>query len=94
MGLRHSEGAVGRFWRAEVLGSTVTPGAGGTVKKKSRKSRNTEVATTGVGALAKQDVAKMLSKTLKVLINVLTRLVYANRRASTYSSPSRVKSKL
>ncbi|GJJ09686.1 hypothetical protein Clacol_003910 [Clathrus columnatus] len=64
MGVRHSESAVGRFWRPEVLGSTVTPGAGGT-RKKSRKTRN-DVATLGMGALPKQDVAKMLSKTLKL----------------------------
>lgn len=64
MNVRHSEGAVGRFWRPEVLGSTVTPGAGG-VRKKSRKARN-DVATIGMGAIPKQDVAKMLSKTLKV----------------------------
>lgn len=66
MGVRHSEGAVGRFWRPEVLGSTVTPGAGGS-KKRSRKVRN-DVVTLGMGALPKQDVAKMLSKTLKVYI--------------------------
>ncbi|KAF8591827.1 hypothetical protein K439DRAFT_1325868 [Ramaria rubella] len=64
LGVRHSEGAVGRFWRPEVLGSTVTPGAGGS-KKRSRKIRN-EVVTLGMGALPKQDVAKMLSKTLKL----------------------------
>ena len=64
MGVRHSEGAVGRFWRPEVLGSTVTPGAGGS-KKRNRKVRN-DVVTLGMGALPKQDVAKMLSKTLKV----------------------------
>lgn len=64
MGVRHSEGAVGRFWRPEVLGSTVTPGAGGS-KKRSRKVRN-DVVTLGMGTLPKQDVAKMLSKTLKV----------------------------
>ncbi|KAF8516154.1 DENN domain-containing protein [Hysterangium stoloniferum] len=65
LGVRHSEGAVGRFWRPEVLGSTVTPGAGGSKKKGSRKVRN-DVATLGMGALPKQDVAKMLSKTLKL----------------------------
>jgi len=64
-GVRHSEGAVGRFWRPEVLGSTVTPGAGGSKKRASRKVRN-DVVTLGMGALPKQDVAKMLAKSLKV----------------------------
>ncbi|KAJ2927123.1 hypothetical protein H1R20_g9966, partial [Candolleomyces eurysporus] len=37
MGLHHSEGAVNRWWRPEVLGSTVSPGAGGGKKKKKGK---------------------------------------------------------
>lgn len=34
LGLHHSEGAVGRWWRPEVLGSTVSPGAGAGKRKK------------------------------------------------------------
>ena len=63
MGLHHSDGAVNRWWRAEVLGSTISPGVGGGRKKKSMKG--TEMAK-GPGALSKQETAKMLSKTLKV----------------------------
>ena len=63
MGLTHSDGAVSRWWRAEVLGSTVSPGAGG--GKKKRKKGDTEVLK-GAGALSKQEVGKMLSKALKV----------------------------
>ncbi|KAG5221906.1 AEX-3 domain-containing protein [Salix suchowensis] len=36
-GLHHSDGAVNRWWRPEVLGSTVSPGAGGGKKKKRGK---------------------------------------------------------
>jgi hypothetical protein len=66
-GLTHSDGAVSRWWRAEVLGSTVSPGVGGGKKKKVMKghSSQTEVAK-GPGALTKQETAKMLSKALKV----------------------------
>jgi nicotinamide N-methyltransferase len=64
MGLTHSEGAVNRWWRAEVLGSTVSPGAGGGKKKKKAKG-DTEILK-GAGALTKQEVGKMLSKALKV----------------------------
>ncbi|SRR6266702_2159933 len=64
MGLTHSEGAVNRWWRAEVLGSTVSPGAGGG-KKKRRVKGDTEILK-GAGALSKQEVGKMLSKALKV----------------------------
>ena len=66
-GLTHSDGAVGRWWRAEVLGSTVSPGVGGGKKKKVMKGHatQTEVAK-GPGALSKQETAKMLSKALKV----------------------------
>ncbi|EJD03960.1 uncharacterized protein FOMMEDRAFT_106299 [Fomitiporia mediterranea MF3/22] len=63
MGLTHSDGAVGRWWRAEVLGSTVSPGIGGGKKKKTMKGTET---TKGPGALSKQETAKMLSKTLKL----------------------------
>ena len=63
LGLHHSDGAVNRWWRAEVLGSTISPGVGGGRKKKSMKG--TEMAK-GPGALSKQETAKMLSKTLKV----------------------------
>ncbi|KAF8274091.1 hypothetical protein EI94DRAFT_1768939 [Lactarius quietus] len=64
LGLTHSEGAVNRWWRAEVLGSTVSPGAGGGKKKKKAKG-DTEVLK-GAGALTKQEVGKMLSKALKL----------------------------
>jgi nicotinamide N-methyltransferase len=64
MGLTHSEGAVNRWWRAEVLGSTVSPGAGG--GKKKRKVKGDTEVLKGAGALSKQEVGKMLSKALKV----------------------------
>ncbi|PFH54472.1 hypothetical protein AMATHDRAFT_134525 [Amanita thiersii Skay4041] len=63
MGLHHSEGAVNRWWRPEVLGSTVSPGAGGGKKKKRGKGEET---VKGAGALTKQEVGKMLSKALKL----------------------------
>lgn len=63
LGLHHSESAVNRWWRPEVLGSTVSPGAGGGKKKKGRKG---EEVMKGAGALTKQEVGKMLSKALKV----------------------------
>jgi len=62
LGLHHSEGAVNRWWRPEVLGSTVSPGAGG--GKRKRRGRQEEIK--GAGALSKQEVGKMLSKALKV----------------------------
>ena len=61
LGVHHSEGAVGRFWRAEVLGHTVSAGVGG---KKKKRGGGTEIK--GAGALGKSDIGKMLSKTLKV----------------------------
>ena len=64
MGLTHSEGAVNRWWRAEVLGSTGSPGAGG--GKKKRKVKGDTEILKGAGALSKQEVGKMLSKALKV----------------------------
>ncbi|KAJ6610915.1 AEX-3 domain-containing protein [Mycena sp. CBHHK59/15] len=63
LGLHHADGAVSRFWRPEVLGSTVSPGAGGGGKK---KKRGKEEIMKGAGALTKQEVAKMLSKALKL----------------------------
>ncbi|KDR84987.1 hypothetical protein GALMADRAFT_233519 [Galerina marginata CBS 339.88] len=63
LGLHHSESAVNRWWRPEVLGSTVSPGAGGGKKKK--RGKNEEVMK-GAGALSKQEVGKMLSKALKL----------------------------
>ncbi|KAG8935927.1 hypothetical protein FRC02_005682 [Tulasnella sp. 418] len=70
-GVHHSEGAVGRWWRAEVLGSTVTPGVGGK-KKGKRNPRGTSSANAGIesaegkAGLAKGDLGKMLSKSLKL----------------------------
>jgi nicotinamide N-methyltransferase len=64
IGLTHSDGAVSRWWRAEVLGSTVSPGAGG--GKKKRKVKGDTEVLKGAGALSKQEVGKMLSKALKV----------------------------
>lgn len=67
MGLHHTEGAVGRWWRPEVLGSTVSPGAGGGGKRK-KKSKHDDSAPefSRQAHLSKQDVGKMLSKALKV----------------------------
>jgi EEF1A N-terminal glycine/lysine methyltransferase len=73
LGLHHSESAVNRWWRPEVLGSTVSPGAGG-VKKRKRGAKNEEVMK-GAGALSKQEVGKMLSKALKVGILPFTSIV-------------------
>ncbi|KAJ7244796.1 AEX-3 domain-containing protein [Mycena haematopus] len=63
LGLHHTDNAVSRFWRPEVLGSTVSPGAGGGGKK---KKRGKEELIKGAGALSKQEVGKMLSKALKL----------------------------
>ncbi|KAL1706235.1 AEX-3 domain-containing protein [Schizophyllum commune] len=65
LGLHHSEGAVNRWWRPEVLGSTVSPGAGGSTGKKKKRVKNEELLK-GAGVLSKQEVAKMLSKALKL----------------------------
>ncbi|EPQ60637.1 hypothetical protein GLOTRDRAFT_68450 [Gloeophyllum trabeum ATCC 11539] len=69
LGLHHSEGAVNRWWRPEVLGSTVTPGAGGSApvpgSRKKRKGKDAD-GVKGAGALGKQEVGKMLSKALKL----------------------------
>lgn len=65
MGLHHSEGAVGRWWRPEVLGSTISPGAGGGKRKKKKADDGSNVFSSS-GHLSKQEVGKMLSKALKV----------------------------
>lgn len=74
-GLHHADGAVGRWWRAEVLGSSVSPGVGRS-RKKSRKERKdategvipdgTKAGPRGAGALNKADLGRMLSKALKL----------------------------
>jgi EEF1A N-terminal glycine/lysine methyltransferase len=64
MGLHHTDAAVSRWWRPEVLGSTVSPGCGGGKRKKKGKGEG-EIMK-GAGALSKQEVGKMLSKALKV----------------------------
>lgn len=83
LGLHHSESAVNRWWRPEVLGSTVSPGAGGGKKKKRGKNEET---LKGAGALTKQEVGKMLSKALKVSpkkimtipkLNLITAFIYS-----------------
>ena len=75
-GLTHTDGAVGKWWRAEVLGSTVSPGVGGGKKKKVMKGHSTQMEVSkGPGALSKQETAKMLSKTLKVRISASPRRV-------------------
>ena len=66
LGLHHSEGAVARWWRPEVLGSTVSPGAGGGKKKKKNAKGEPTELLKGAGALSKAEVGKMLSKALKV----------------------------
>jgi len=72
-GVHHSEGAVGRWWRAEVLGSTVSPGVGGAPKKKKSKGKNSTKggvvdSSEAKAGLAKGDLGKMLSKSLKVCL--------------------------
>ncbi len=64
MGLTHSEGAVNCWWWAEVLGSTVIPGAGG--GKMNRKVEGDTEVPNSAGALSNQEVGKVLSKALKV----------------------------
>ncbi|KAI0814978.1 AEX-3 domain-containing protein [Irpex lacteus] len=66
LGLHHTEGAVSRWWRPEVLGSTVSPGAGGGKKKRKGKSEDTGTMFSTSGHLSKQEVGKMLSKALKL----------------------------
>lgn len=70
LGLHHSDSAVNRWWRPEVLGSTVSPGAGGGQKKKKKNGKHDEIMK-GAGALSKPEVGKMLSKALKVFIAFL-----------------------
>ncbi|PSS37752.1 hypothetical protein PHLCEN_2v445 [Hermanssonia centrifuga] len=65
LGLHHSEGAVNRWWRPEVLGSTVSPGAGGGKKKRKGKTEESNMFSSS-GHLSKQEVGKMLSKALKL----------------------------
>lgn len=86
MGLHHSDGAVSRWWRPEVLGSTVSPGAGGGKKKK--RGKNEEVMK-GAGALSKQEVGKMLSKALKV-----SETLYTQSILSTFIGSSLLLAKL
>ena len=69
LGLHHSDSAVNRWWRPEVLGSTVSPGAGGGQKKKKKNGKHEEIMK-GAGALTKPEVGKMLSKALKVYMPV------------------------
>ncbi|EGO04806.1 hypothetical protein SERLA73DRAFT_100669 [Serpula lacrymans var. lacrymans S7.3] len=64
-GLHHTEGAVNRWWRPEVLGSTVSPGACGS-RKKTKSNRSDTDLLKGAGTLSKQEVGKMLSKALKL----------------------------
>lgn len=79
MGLHHSEGAVGRWWRPEVLGSTISPGAGGGGKrKKKNKAEEGSTIFSPSGHMSKQEVGKMLSKALKVR--------WSNPRASASAS--------
>ncbi|KAF7339475.1 DENN domain-containing protein [Mycena sanguinolenta] len=54
LGLHHTDNAVNRFWRPEVLGSTVSPGAGGGGKK---KKRGKDELVKGAGALSKQELS-------------------------------------
>ncbi|KAF8309866.1 AEX-3 domain-containing protein [Cantharellus anzutake] len=82
-GVHHCEGAVGRFWRAEVLGSSVTPGLGG--KKKRRGKGVGEDGTRRLGMLTKTDLGKMLSKSLKLSFTREVEII-----ASTLQPPSTV----
>ena len=91
LGLHHSDSAVNRWWRPEVLGSTVSPGAGGGQKKKKKNGKHEEIMK-GAGALGKQEVGKMLSKALKVCHTCvyLTKII----AKQSFSFLSRGKSKL
>ena len=85
MGLTHSEGTVNCRWRAEVLGSTSSPGAGGG-KKKWKVKGDTEILK-GAGVLSEQEVGKMLSRALKVSLRffLLTwKFIYASLSAIIY----------
>ena len=76
-------GAVGRFWRAEVLGSSVTPGLGG--KKRRRGKGVGDDGTRRLGTLTKTDLGKMLSKSLKLSFTREVEII-----ASTLQPPSTV----
>ena len=76
LGLHHSEGAVNRWWRPEVLGSTVSPGAGGGSSKRNRKKAKVEDGFSSAGYLSKQDVGKILSKALKVSFRSRTAMIF------------------
>ena len=78
LGLHHSEGAVNRWWRPEVLGSTVSPGAGGGSSKRNRKKAKVEEGFSSAGYLSKQDVGKILSKALKVSFRPCIRMIPSN----------------
>ena len=72
-GVHHSESAVGRWWRAEVLGSTITPGVNGGKDKAKKKRGGKAASVNGAGetaeskaGLGRGDLGKMLSKSLKV----------------------------
>ena len=82
LGLHHSDGAVGRWWRPEVLGSTVSPGAGGGKKKRRGKSEDTSNVFSSSGHLSKQEVGKMLSKALKASSLKYGRRNQPNRRST------------
>jgi len=88
LGLQHTESAVNKWWRPEVLGSTVSPGAGdprdGQRSKRRRKVSNARDPGAGIG-LNKQDVAKMLSKSLKLSFTREVEII-----ASTLQPPSTV----
>ena len=90
LGLQHSESAVNKWWRPEVLGSTVSPGVGdprdGQRSKRRRKVSNARDPGAGIG-LSKQDVAKMLSKALKLSFTREVEII-----ASTLQPPSTVHS--
>jgi len=90
LGLQHTESAVNKWWRPEVLGSTVSPGVGdprdGQRSKRRRKVSNARDPGAGIG-LNKQDVAKMLSKALKLSFTREVEII-----ASTLQPPSTVHS--
>ncbi|KAJ7597034.1 DENN domain-containing protein [Mycena floridula] len=66
-GLSHVEGAVNRWWRPEILGSTVSSGVSSvSASSSSMVSRKKKSAAQGGQALSKAEVSKMLSKALKL----------------------------
>jgi hypothetical protein len=50
LGLQHSEGAVNKWWRPEVLGSTVSPGVVPTVAAAAKELEQTGVSKTPIAA--------------------------------------------